>query len=302
MISKIGVKYAGVHVGKLRRYFSFQNFVDLFKVPVGFFQSLKVLRDFRPDVVFSKGGYVSVPVVFASKLLGVPVVVHESDVSVGLANKMAFTVAKRICLSFVETKKYLGKRLLKKVVVTGSPIRDLRGDSSSGLKFCGFDKHRPVLLVMGGSQGANQINKLVEENIYELLKKFQIVHVRGKGNLNIGLNYPGYKQFEYIDKELFDVYAASDLVVTRGGANSLLELASLKKKVLVIPLATGRGEQKLNAKALSGKFGWSVLSGNISNEEFLSSVMMTARNKLNSGASVENGTKQIVDLILKEGE
>jgi len=300
MMEKEGVQYAGVHVGKLRRYFSWQNFLDIVKVPMGFLEAINVLKKFRAEVVFSKGGYVSVPVALAARALKIPIIVHESDVSVGLANSLCFKFADLICLSFSETKKYLSLKLQKKVVVTGSPIRKIHGNKDAGLKFCGFDNYRPVLLVMGGSQGAMQINKIVDESLDELLKKFQIVHIRGRGNLNIGIKSRGYAQFEYIDKELFDVYAAADLVVTRGGANSLFELAYMKKKALIIPLNTGRGEQNLNAEVFAGKLGWSVLSGNMLKGDFINAVMMAEKNNMNKTADIENGTTQIVDLILKQ--
>jgi len=299
MTEKEGVKYVGVHVGKLRRYFSWQNFLDIVKVPMGFVEAIRALKEFKADVVFSKGGYVSVPVALAARALKIPLIVHESDVSVGLANSLCFKFANKICLSFEETKNYLNPKLQKKAVVTGSPIRAHNGNKELGLKFCGFDKHRPVLLVMGGSQGAMQINKLVDEGLDDLLKKFQIIHIRGRGNLNIGIKSKGYAQFEYVDKELFDLYAAANLVVTRGGANSLFELAYLKKKSLIIPLATGRGEQSLNAEVLAGKLGWSILSGNMVKGDFVNAIIMAEKNNMNKSYSVENGTIQIVDLILK---
>lgn len=301
MVKAVGVRFESVSVGKLRRYFSLENFVDFLRVPTGVLQALIKLRSFKPDVVFSKGGYVSLPVVFAAWILRVPVVVHESDVSLGLANKLAFKVAKRICLSFEESKKHLSASLKKRSAVTGSPIRDLKGSKDIGLKFLGFDEHRPVMLVMGGSQGARQINELIDGSLDGLLKKWQIAHIRGKGNLNIGIKKRGYKQFEYISKELGDVYAATSLVISRGGANSLLELASLKKRVLVIPYS-GRGEQTENASVLARKFGWSILSGNIGGDEFEKAIEMLALNKINTASSVSDGTKQIVDLIIKEGE
>ena len=301
MVTSIGVAFESVSSGKLRRYFSFDNFVDAFKVPVGVLQSLGKLRKFKPDVIFSKGGYVTLPVVFAAWMLRIPVVVHESDVSFGLANKVAFKVASRICLSFEESKKFLRPKYVKRSAFTGSPIREMNGNKKAGLKFLGFDEHRPVMLVMGGSQGAMQINQLIDSGLSELLKKWQVVHVRGKGNLNMGIKHRGYKQFEYIFDELADVYAASKLVVSRGGANSLLELAILRKQVLVIPYS-GRGEQTENASVLASKFGWSILSGNIEGDEFLKAIEMLARNKVDASGSVADGTKQIVDLIIKEGE
>ncbi len=300
--SSIGVRYEGVSCGKLRRYFSVENFVDAFRVPVGFFQAKKLLKEFEPDVVFSKGGYVSVPVVMAARWLKIPVIVHESDISPGLANKICFKFAKKICVSFEETLVYLPKKLLKKAEYTGSPVRGeiLKGDAEAGYRFTGFDKHRPVLLMIGGSQGAAQINDLVRASLDELTKKFQVVHIVGKGNLDIGVNKRGYVQYEFLGRELADVYAISEMVVTRGGANVLAELALLKKKVLIIPLSTqaSRGDQEENAHLFVRKFGWSMISGNISREDFIENIGLTFNNNLSYDNKYKNGLKAIVDIIL----
>ncbi|MFH1218371.1 MAG: undecaprenyldiphospho-muramoylpentapeptide beta-N-acetylglucosaminyltransferase [Candidatus Peregrinibacteria bacterium] len=303
LVKRLGVRYEGVHCGKFRRYFSWQNFVDIFKVPAGVWEAKKILREYEPSVVFSKGGYVSVPVVYAAKKLRIPLVVHESDVSPGLANKFAFSRAEKICVSFEETKSYIPKDYEEKVVWTGSPIREeiLSGDREAGYRMVGFDKHRPVLLIMGGSQGAEQINELVRAGLDELLKKFQIVHLVGKGNLDISVKRTGYVQYEYLEQQMKDVLAMCDMAITRGGANSLFELAILGKKALVIPL-TGeatRGDQELNAAVFVRKFGWSMISGDISREDFISNVELAFENEFNREAKVKNGSKEIVDIILK---
>lgn len=302
MATKAGVRFEAVKCGKLRRYFSFANFVDFFKVPVGFFQARKILKSFAPDKVFSKGGYVSLPVVMAAKSLGIKTFVHESDVSVGLANKLCFRFANKVLLSFEESKSYLVRKIAGKAFVVGNPVRKnlVLGDSERGRKFLGFDKHRPVLLIIGGSQGARQINELVFACIDELLKKFQVVHVVGRGNINIGMYRHHYVQCEYLDEQMPDVYAICDVVVSRGGANSLAELAFLNKKVLVIPLegAGSRGEQGVNGRLFARKYGWSILSGEIAAEQFIDGIEMAFDNTLPK-IKFENGLKKIVDLLMK---
>lgn len=302
MVEKAAIRFEAVKCGKLRRYFSFQNFVDFFKVPVGFFQARKILKTFAPDKIFSKGGYVSLPVVMAGKSLGIKTFVHESDVSVGLANRLCFRFADKILLSFEESRSYLPAKIADKAFVAGNPVRKSLslGDKEQGRRFLGFDKHRPILLVMGGSQGARQINELVFACIDQLLKKFQVVHVVGRGNINIGMYRHHYVQCEYLDEQMADVYGACDVVVSRGGANSLAELAFLNKKVLVIPLegSGSRGEQGLNARLFARKYGWSVLAGEISAEQFIEGVELAHDNTLPK-IKFENGLKKIVDLLMK---
>lgn len=303
MIEKAGIPYKGVSCGKFRRYFSFKNFVDIFKVPFGILEARKVLKEFSPDVIFSKGGYVSVPTVIAAYTLKIPIIVHEADFSIGLANKICFKFANKICLSFEESKSFLSKKLVKKVVITGMPVRDYltKGNKEKGYSLTGFDKHRPVILIMGGSQGAQQINELVRASVDELIKKFQIVHLTGKGNLDIGIHKKGYVQYEFLNDELKDVYAMCELIISRGGANSLSELALLNKKVIIIPLSTNasRGEQLSNSRIFVKKFGWSLLSGNITREDFINNILMTYKNELRSGVKFKNGLNDIVTLILK---
>lgn len=303
VIEKIGVRYVGITCGKLRRYFSLQNFVDFFKVPVGIFQAYRELKKFSPDVVFSKGGFVSVPVVIAAYKLKIPIISHESDLSPGLSNKICFKFANKICLSFDESKAYISKKYARKIFVTGNPLRDdlKNGDKERGYKLTGFNDYRPVILVMGGSLGAVQLNELVRASLDELLKKFQVVHLTGKGNLDIGVHKKGYSQYEYLDEQLKDVLTICEMIVCRGGAISLSEFAWLKKKVLIIPLGTdgSRGEQNLNAGFFVRNLGWSSISGNISREDFINNVNLAFNNDFRSGFVMKNGTKQIVDLILK---
>jgi len=297
--------------GKLRRYFSFQNFVDFFKVPVGIIQSIFILMAFKPQVVFSKGGYVSVPGVIACGFINffrrifrkerIVLFVHESDVVPGIANKIGAKFADKIFVSFEESKKYFKKN--SRVIVTGNPVRKevLKGNKEKGMRLCGFNRFKPVILVMGGSLGAMQINNLLWENLDELLKRYQVVHIAGKNNMKFGLKKEGYKQFELLFDELKDVYAASDLVVTRGGANSLAEIASMGKKAVVIPLGTAssRGDQIVNAKVCAEKYGWQVLYEDVTSEQFRLAIDIAAGTDF--GADKNNlhlkASSVIVDMI-----
>lgn len=315
-VAKMGFKnleFKGITCGKLRRYFSFENFVDAFRVPVGFFQSLGIIRKFRPEVVFSKGGYVSVPVVLAARVLRVPIVAHESDVVPGLATRIAAKIANKVLLSFEESRKYFkgcsgargrgGSAGASACVVVGNPIRNeiLKGVKDNGLKLCGFHKFKPIVLVMGGSLGAMQVNNMVWDCLPELLKKYQIVHITGKGNLKFGLNKDGYKQFELLFDELKDVYAACDLIVTRGGANALAEVAALEKRVVIVPLGTAssRGDQIINAKVCSEKYGWQVLYGDVNRDQFLLAIEMAMNSEFRKEKASKLGSsaKVIFDLI-----
>jgi UDP-N-acetylglucosamine--N-acetylmuramyl-(pentapeptide) pyrophosphoryl-undecaprenol N-acetylglucosamine transferase len=302
MIEKMGVDFEAISCGKMRRYFSWENFVDFFRVPMGVFQAYKILKEYNPMVVFSKGGYVSFPVTVAAFWLKIPVVLHESDVVPGLSNKLSMKFAKKICISYEETKNYLPKKFQKKCVMTGNPVREsiFGGNKEEGYKFTGMNDFRPIILVMGGSQGAEQINHLVRKSLDELLKKFQIVHITGRGNIDIGMHRTGYKQFEYLDEQLKDVYAVCDLIVTRGGANSLAEIALLKKKAVIIPLSKGsRGDQLDNARVFVRKFGWAMLSGNVTSSDFIEAIFLASYNQTKiQDSEVINGTNNIVDLIL----
>ena len=305
LVSRSGIKFKGIRCGKLRRYLSFQNVIDLFKVPIGVIEAYKALKGFKPNVVFSKGGYVSFPVVIAAKKLKIPVILHESDVIPGLANRVMAKFAKKICVSFEESKQYFHE-FSDKIVVTGNPIRQeiVKGSISKGYKFTELKRTKPILLIIGGSQGAQQINELIKSSIETLCKEFQIVHVRGKGNLDMSIKKKGYKQYEYIHEEMKDVYAISDIVVTRGGANSLFEIANLKKKAVIIPIGTdaSRGDQLENAKVFANKIGWSVLRGNIKVEDFISTIKLAYKNSINKRFIIVNAVRPLSELILKIGK
>lgn len=237
MIEDSGIPYLGIETGKLRRYFDPKNFSDPFRVIKGFGQARKFLKEYRPDVIFSKGGYVAVPVVRAAHTLHIPCVIHESDVTPGLANKLCFSSADKVCCNFPET---LEKLPADKAVLTGTPIREdlFTGSREEGLKLCGFTDDKPVLMVTGGSQGAASVNSAVRENLDALLKDFQIVHLCGKDKMdNLRLTIPGYKQFEFVSDEMKHIFAMADVVISRAGAGAISELLALKKPNILVPLA-----------------------------------------------------------------
>lgn len=260
LIDDFDVPYVGISTGKFRRYLDPKNLTDPFRVIKGFSEARKFMKTYRPDVVFSKGGFVSVPVVRAAASLGIPCIIHESDMTPGLANKLCIPVAKKVCCNFPETIKLLPA---DKAVLTGSPIRAelSQGNKLAGLDMCGFSANDPVIMVIGGSLGAANVNKIVREALPRLLTDFQVVHLCGKGKVdNLLLNTPRYKQFEYIKTELKDIFAMADLVISRAGANAICELLALKKPNILIPLpaSSSRGDQLLNAKSFEAQ-GFSIV-------------------------------------------
>ena len=278
LIEQFGIPYHGISSGKLRRYFSVQNFTDPFRVLKGFGEARKLIKSLKPDVIFSKGGFVSVPVVLAGKQCHVPTIIHESDMTPGLANKLSIPSATKVCCNFPETLTHLPK---EKAVLTGSPIRKelLIGDRAAALKFCGLTDDKPVILIIGGSLGSVVVNNAVRAIMPELLKDFQVIHLCGKGKIDESLqNLKGYVQFEYIQDELKDLFALSDLVISRAGANAICELLALHKPNLLIPLSANasRGDQILNARSFERQ-GYSVV---LEEEELTSSVLLDAVLKL----------------------
>lgn len=251
LIEEFQIPYHGISSGKLRRYFDPKNFTDPIKVIKGYFEAKKILKELNPDIVFSKGGFVTVPVVMAAKKNKIPVIIHESDMTPGLANKLAIPSATRVCANFPETLKYLPAG---KAVLTGTPIRKelFSGNKIKGIDFCGFTLNKSVILIIGGSSGSRKINEVIRGMLPTLLKDFQIIHLCGKGNLDDKLtDTQGYVQYEYINEELSDLLAAADLVISRAGANAICELLALRKPNILIPLpaASSRGDQLLNAES-----------------------------------------------------
>lgn len=245
-----GVPYHPISSGKLRRYFSMKNFTDPFKVGAGMLQALQIIRKTKPAAIFSKGGFVSVPVAMAGKLMAVPVIIHESDVTPGLANRIAMPFANHIFTVFTQTLKHVPK---EKSTCTGSVIRSelLDGSAAKGREICHFENDLPVLMIMGGSQGSVMINNAIRTNLPELAKEYNIIHLCGKGNIDASLSdFPNYCQFEYVTHELSHLLHMTDFVVSRAGSNSIFEFLALKKPMLLIPLSKqqSRGDQLLNAQ------------------------------------------------------
>ena len=275
LIEDLGIPYYGISSGKLRRYRSLKNLSDPFRVLHGLFQAKRLMKKIKPDIVFSKGGFVSVPVVLAAGSRHIPVIIHESDMTPGLANKIAMRKATKICCNFPETLKYLPEG---KAVLTGSPIRQelLLGNKAAGLDLCNFTTDKPIILVVGGSTGAVHVNEAVRSILPELLKDFQVVHLCGKGKMDESLNgTPGYVQFEYISEQMRDLFAISSIVISRAGANAICEILALRKPNILIPLpaAASRGDQILNAESFQ-KQGFSYLlpEEEITNEKFLDTI------------------------------
>ena len=278
LIEDLGIPYYGISSGKLRRYRSLKNLSDPFRVLHGLFQAKRLMKKIKPDIVFSKGGFVSVPVVLAAGSRHIPVIIHESDMTPGLANKIAMRKATKICCNFPETLKYLPEG---KAVLTGSPIRAelLEGDRKAGLSYAHLTEHKPVLLIIGGSLGSVAVNTAVRKILPQLLNTFQVIHICGKGNLDESLiGTEGYVQYEYIKQELADLFALSDIVISRAGANAICELNALKKPNLLIPLSANasRGDQILNARSFERQ-GFSMV---LEEEEITESTLLNAIREL----------------------
>ncbi len=248
----ISWQYKGISSGKLRRYFSLENVTDIARIAAGFFQSLVALKAFKPDLVFCKGGYVTVPVAAAAKLLNIPVWIHESDLSPGLATKINSKFAQKIFVSFAETKKYFNEARRSKIEVVGNPIRAsvTQGDAQRAREFTGLHEKIPTILVMGGSLGSQFINDTLEKSLDVLLKKYAVIHITGAGAKPLTVS-PRYRAYEFLYEQLPDCYALADVIVTRSGAGSVFECAAVNKPTLFIPLskAASRGDQIENANA-----------------------------------------------------
>lgn len=254
IIGRTHLPYTAITTAKLRRHFSWQNFLAPFKVLYGIHQAFWFCRRLKPHVVFSKGGFVAFPVVLGAWLNRIPVIAHESDVTPGLANRLSFPFAKFICVTFKESINYFKSQ--QKIKVTGTPIRPelFKGDANKGLALCHFNIEKPVLLIIGGGLGSDAINIAIRKILPKLLLQYQIIHICGKGKTDPAYdNYRGYKQFDYLNEELADVFACTDCVISRAGANTLYELLALKKPHVLIPLSkkASRGDQIINAQNFS---------------------------------------------------
>lgn len=304
------IPYHGISSGKLRRYFDVKNFSDPFKVLKGYGQALRLLKKLKPDIVFSKGGFVSVPVVLAAKKRHIPAIIHESDITPGLANRIAIKGAKKVCCNFPETMKYLPA---EKAVLTGSPIRQqlFCGDPKKAQELCRFpaNRQKPVLLIIGGSSGSKSVNEAVRKILSDLLKKFYVIHLCGKGNLDETLKtQTGYAQFEYVNEELPDMLSLADLAISRAGANTICELLALKKPNILIPLsaAASRGDQILNAKSFKKQgFSYVIEEENLTDQSLSEAIQTVYENRDSYIKAMENGgqmdsIRTILDLIEKE--
>ncbi|MCM1990340.1 undecaprenyldiphospho-muramoylpentapeptide beta-N-acetylglucosaminyltransferase [Oceanirhabdus seepicola] len=305
LIKEINIPFHSISVGKLRRYFSIKNFTDVFKTILGIFKSLHIVRKIKPNVLFSKGSYVSFPVVIACWIYRVPVIIHDSDICIGVANKVVFPFAKKICYSFPEASEKIPK---SKRIFTGVPIRESikNGSADKGFEICNFSKEKPVILVMGGSVGSRLINSAIRDNLPELLENYQICHLCGKNKLDKELsNIDGYVQYEYVNEELAHFYKMADIIVTRAGATVANELLVLNKPSLLIPMEARftRDDQILNAQSLK-KNGYSevLLEKDMSNERICKEIddLYSNREKYISNIKSRNSinaVKAITDLI-----
>ena len=310
LIEQTGIPYHSISAGKMRRYLDIRNVTDIFLIIKGLIQSLYLIGKLRPHVVFSKGGFVSVPVVWAAWMKRVPAIVHESDMSPGLANRLSMPFARQICFSFPETEQWLPEG---KATYTGIPVREtlFTGDREKGKKCCDFIDQKPVLLVIGGSLGSKIINRTIRSALDVLLKEFNICHICGRGNTVPELEIkPGYKQLDYADAELPDLLAMTDLVISRAGATMLFELLALRKPSLLIPLSlkASRGDQIQNADSFV-KQGFSHL---LKEEDLTEKTLLDSLRKTYSvraamvesmdGAGTVNGVEQVVRIIVRYAE
>lgn len=302
LIKRENITFHPISAGKLRRYFDFKNITDIFRIFMGFIQALIIVWKIKPDIVFSKGGFVSCPVVWAAWLCAKPVIIHESDMTPGLANKLSIPFARKICYCFPETGPMLPEN---KRVYSGLPVREslFTGSVNEGKLLCGFTDNKPVIMIIGGSQGSQIINNAVRESLDTLLKKFNICHICGKNNLIE--NRPGYYQFEYVNEELSHLFAMTDLAISRSGATTLFEFLALGKPSLLIPLAgnASRGDQILNARSFE-KQGFSIVlpQENLNSETLINSVRDLYQRKEKIKAAIEksslnNGVEKITTLI-----
>ncbi len=305
MIGKIpNVTYHVVKSGKLRRYFSLQNFVDPFRVLHGALTSVALMRSLRPDVCFSKGGFVSVPVVIGARLAGVPTVCHESDLTPGLANRISARFVDYVATTFEDCACALGG----KAVVTGTPLRPelFRGSRDKGLALAGFTGEKPVLLMTGGSQGAQSVNAVLRECLPDLLPAMDVLHLCGRGNTDERLNgLAGYRQIEFLGAEMPDALAAADIVLSRAGSNTLSELLALGKPMLLVPypLSASRGDQIKNARCYEKQGLARVLpQEELSRQSLTSALRALLRDRAVLQAAAEacpvrDGTEAVLELI-----
>ena len=305
LVEQAGLPYYGISSGKLRRYLDVKNLTDPARILKGLSEAKKFMKEHKPDIVFSKGGFVSVPVIYAAYSAHIPIVIHESNLSPGLANKLSIPKANMVCYNFPETKQYLPA---DKSVCTGLPVRrELKqGDPHKGYAFCGFAEDKPLLMIIGGSLGALKINLAVRAALDDLLKTFHIAHICGSGKMDEKYqNIEGYRQFEYVSDELPDLFAAASVIISRAGANVIYEIASLQKPSILIPLGKdqSRGDQILNANSFKKRGFAEVLpEENLTKESLYNDVVEVYANRdsyINAiAASEQNDSAQkVCDII-----
>lgn len=303
LVGDKNIKYYGISSGKLRRYFSVENLKDPIKILKGISEAYKIIKKEKYNVVFSKGGFVTVPVVIGAYLNKIPVIIHESDITPGLANKICMKMAKTTCTTFHKTLNYIDS---EKGIYTGTPVRSelLSGDIQRGNNFLKFNNDKPVLLFIGGSLGSKFLNDAIRKNLNLLIESYNIVHICGKNNLDDTIINNGYRQYEYINNELGDVLACASIVISRAGSNAIHEFLALKKPNILIPLSkkASRGDQILNANEFKGK-GYSdvILEENFSDDILISKINEVYSNK---NYYINNMSKSIqqnsIDLIISE--
>jgi UDP-N-acetylglucosamine--N-acetylmuramyl-(pentapeptide) pyrophosphoryl-undecaprenol N-acetylglucosamine transferase len=305
LIEELNIPYYGISTGKLRRYKDIKNLSDPFKVLKGCGDATNLIRKLKPNVTFSKGGFVSVPVIIGSKLNRVPSIIHESDMTPGLANKISMPFATKICCTFADTVKYLPKG---KAILTGTPIREniLEGKEEKGYEICDFNNVKPVIMLIGGSLGSKKINNVIRKVLPEIIDKYQFVHLCGKGNIDESLlNMKGYTQFEYVNEELPHLFAMADLIISRAGANSISELLALKKPNILIPLSANasRGDHILNATSFQ-THGYSYIleEEKLTEQTIIEAIKHVNKNKDNfitrmSHSKSSNGIDNVMKII-----
>ncbi|HQK63558.1 MAG TPA: undecaprenyldiphospho-muramoylpentapeptide beta-N-acetylglucosaminyltransferase [Candidatus Staskawiczbacteria bacterium] len=300
------IKFLPIHAGKLRRYFSLQNIGDIFLIGLGVIEAFIIIKKYKPAIVFSKGGFVSFPVVFAAWLNRIHVLIHESDVTPGLSNKLSEIFSSKIFSTFPETEKYISNDKLEYI---GPIIRSSfkMVDSRKGYKYCGLNEKRPVILVIGGSLGSESINKAIKKDLNKLVNDFQIVHICGKGNIDESIKFDNYRQFEFIGEQFPNVLAMSQMVVARAGSNSIFEFLFMKKPMILIPLPlkSSRGDQILNAKIFKDKGYCEVINDedleNVSLENVIRMIYSNKDHYINNMQDINfsDNAKKVYKFIIK---
>lgn len=304
------ITYHPIPAGRFVRGFHASNIKDAFKVLKGIKEASRLIKEIKPDIVFSKGGFVTVPVVIAAHRQHIPVIIHESDFTPGLANKISAKFADKICTTFPETvKMFAGNKKAEqsRIVCTGAPLRNelFNGSQDTGHSLCGFNTAKPIIIVMGGSLGAQAINKLVREALPSLVKKYNIIHICGRGGVDPSYNMSGYKQFDYVTTELPHLLSISDAAVSRAGSNAIFEFLAAQIPMLLIPLPKGesRGDQVFNAASFSQNgYALAKQQEELDAQKLCESIdeLFAQKNKIHTAmhsSSIQNGTDNILKLI-----